>query len=71
MFLSGGQSEQEATENLNAMNKLSLKPWALSFSFARALQASALKVWRGELDNNQAGKTSCTNFKLFSIHMAM
>jgi len=51
-FLSGGQSEIEATANLNAMNKVELlKPWALSFSYGRALQASVLKAWRGKPEN--------------------
>ncbi|KAL8462121.1 hypothetical protein ACS0TY_033272 [Phlomoides rotata] len=58
VFLSGGQSEEEATVNLNAMNKLEvLKPWTLSFSFGRALQKSTLKVWGGkkeEVENAQA-----------------
>lgn len=50
-FLSGGQSEEAATANLNAMNKLGIAngaPWHLSFSFGRALQESCLKVWNGE-----------------------
>ncbi|GLJ46036.1 hypothetical protein SUGI_0969830 [Cryptomeria japonica] len=53
MFLSGGQSEEEATLNLNAMNKLQgvKKPWTLSFSFGRALQASTLKTWGGKPEN--------------------
>lgn len=52
VFLSGGQSEEEATLNLNAMNKLDvLKPWTLSFSFGRALQQSTLKTWAGKKDN--------------------
>ena len=45
MFLSGGQSELEATMNLNAMNK-SPNPWHVSFSYARALQNSVLKSWQ-------------------------
>lgn len=46
VFLSGGQSEEEATLHLNAMNKLNTKkPWSLSFSFGRALQQSTLKAW--------------------------
>ncbi len=45
VFLSGGQSEIEATEHLNAMNQVDKLPWPLSFSYGRALQASALKVW--------------------------
>lgn len=52
VFLSGGQSEEEATLNLNAMNKLKTKkPWSLSFSFGRALQQSTLKAWRGKEEN--------------------
>ncbi|KAL6954986.1 Fructose-bisphosphate aldolase 5, cytosolic [Sarracenia purpurea var. burkii] len=52
VFLSGGQSEEEATLNLNAMNKLEvLKPWTLSFSFGRALQQSTLKTWAGKEEN--------------------
>lgn len=47
-FLSGGQSEQEATANLNAMNAVGPHPWELSFSYGRALQASALKAWGGD-----------------------
>eukprot|EP00088_Acartia_fossae_P041384 TRINITY_DN4329_c0_g1_i2.p1 TRINITY_DN4329_c0_g1~~TRINITY_DN4329_c0_g1_i2.p1 ORF type:complete len:365 (-),score=111.50 TRINITY_DN4329_c0_g1_i2:251-1345(-) len=49
VFLSGGQSEIQATANLNAINKFTgaPKPWRLSFSFGRALQASALKAWNG------------------------
>ena len=45
MFLSGGQSELEATLNLNAMNQTP-NPWHVSFSYARALQNSVLKTWQ-------------------------
>ena len=52
VFLSGGQSPQEATANLNEINKLKGEvPWQLSFSFARALQGEPLDVWRGEDGN--------------------
>jgi len=46
LFLSGGQSEEEASQNLNAMNSLKdvARPWHLSFSFGRALQSSCVKV---------------------------
>jgi fructose-bisphosphate aldolase, class I len=54
-FLSGGQSEQEATEHLNAMNKLGPHPWELSFSYGRALQASALQAWGGKAENLPTG----------------
>ena len=51
-FLSGGQSEVAATANLNAMNaRAERQPWVLSFSYARALQAPALKAWRGQAAN--------------------
>jgi fructose-bisphosphate aldolase class I len=49
VFLSGGQSEERATAHLNAMNAASAAhPWALSFSYGRALQDSALRAWRGD-----------------------
>uniref|UniRef100_A0A8C6ZJZ9 Fructose-bisphosphate aldolase n=1 Tax=Nothoprocta perdicaria TaxID=30464 RepID=A0A8C6ZJZ9_NOTPE len=54
-FLSGGQSEEEASINLNAINTCPLaRPWALTFSYGRALQASALSAWRGQRDNASA-----------------
>jgi len=52
VFLSGGQSEEEATVNLNAMNALKgKKPWSLTFSYGRALQQSTLKAWGGKDEN--------------------
>lgn len=50
-FLSGGQTELQATENLNAMHQLGQLPWPLTFSYARALQDSATKVWAGKAEN--------------------
>ena len=48
-FLSGGQSDQEATSHLNAMNTVtSSPPWAVTFSYGRALQAAAMKTWGGD-----------------------
>jgi len=55
MFLSGGQSEVEATLNLNAMNQ-SPNPWHISFSYARALQNTTLKTWAGKDDNKVAAQ---------------
>ena len=56
-FLSGGQSPQEATANLNAMNLRSPHaPWVLSFSFARALQDPALRAWAGRAENVPAAQ---------------
>lgn len=51
VFLSGGQTDQQATEHLNAMNRLKDLPWQLSFSYGRALQAPVLKAWKGEQAN--------------------
>ncbi len=48
VFLSGGQSEVQATQNLNAINQTGPHPWPVSFSFGRALQDSALKTWAGD-----------------------
>lgn len=57
-FLSGGQSEEDASVNLDAINKYpARKPWALSFSYGRALQASVLAAWKGADDNVEAAKT--------------
>lgn len=65
MFLSGGQSEEEATLNLNAINRLNTKkPWSLSFSYGRALQASCLDKWRGKPANvKEAQKTFVSRAK--------
>ena len=53
MFLSGGQSEEEASQNLNDMNKITTipKPWSLTFSYGRALQSSCQKAWSGKAEN--------------------
>jgi len=57
VFLSGGQSEEEASVHLNAINQYQAKkPWALTFSYGRALQASAIKAWGGKPDQIKAGQ---------------
>jgi fructose-bisphosphate aldolase, class I len=56
VFLSGGQSDKDATANLNAMNARGPHPWQLSFSYGRALQAPALKAWGGKPENAEAGQ---------------
>lgn len=57
VFLSGGQSEVDASVNLNAINQFrGKKPWALSFSYGRALQASVLKAWQGKDENLKAAQ---------------
>lgn len=55
--MSGGQSEEEASVHLNAINQVPLlKPWALTFSYGRALQASVLRAWGGKKENVAAGQ---------------
>jgi fructose-bisphosphate aldolase class I len=56
VFLSGGQSPQEATANLNAMNAMGAHPWELSYSYGRALQDEALKAWGGDSAKVRAGQ---------------
>jgi fructose-bisphosphate aldolase, class I len=58
VFLSGGQGDEEATANLDAMNKRGPHPWQLSFSYGRALQAPALKAWKGDDANIGAGQAA-------------
>ena len=53
VFLSGGQSPQRATQNLNAMNQMGSQPWELSFSYGRALQEPVLETWRGQEENEE------------------
>lgn len=57
-FLSGGQSDQEATAHLNAMHKLGSLPWGLTFSYGRALQAAPQKAWSGKAENVAAGQNA-------------
>jgi fructose-bisphosphate aldolase class I len=56
VFLSGGQSDEDATVHLNEMNKRGPHPWQLSFSYGRALQAPALKAWVGKEENVEAAQ---------------
>jgi fructose-bisphosphate aldolase class I len=56
VFLSGGQSEEDATAHLDALNRSGPQPWELSFSFGRALQAAALKAWGGSAANVAAAQ---------------
>jgi len=54
VFLSGGQSDEDSTAHLNAMNQLGPLPWPLSFSYGRAMQSAALKLWSKDIANNVA-----------------
>jgi fructose-bisphosphate aldolase class I len=54
VFLSGGQSDEDATAHLDAMNRIGPHPWPLSFSYGRAMQSAALKIWAKDLVGNVA-----------------
>ena len=56
VFLSGGQTDEQATSRLNAMNRRGPQPWELSFSFGRALQGPVLRAWRGDSANRSAAQ---------------
>ena len=60
-FLSGGQSDERATEHLSLMNAIGNLPWALTFSYGRALQAAALSAWGGKAENVAAGQRAFTH----------
>lgn len=67
MFLSGGQGDEEATANLNAMNQdPGPRPWAISFSYGRALQAPALKAWGGIAANRAAAQQALRHRSLMN-----
>jgi fructose-bisphosphate aldolase class I len=57
-FLSGGQTAEEATAHLGAMNALGKHPWQLTFSYGRALQAPALSAWKGQASHYEAGQAA-------------
>ena len=54
VFLSGGQSDEQSTAHLNAMNQMGNLPWPLSFSYGRAMQQAALKLWSKDMTGNYA-----------------
>jgi fructose-bisphosphate aldolase class I len=56
IFLSGGQSAEDATDHLNAMNAMGAHPWQVSFSYGRALQAPVLAAWKGQESNVAAAQ---------------
>src|SRR6202163_2096952 len=60
-FLSGGQSDEEATAHLDAMNRIGGLPWRLTFSYGRALQAAPQKAWSGKAENIAAGQRAFTH----------
>src|SRR5438094_5298970 len=60
-FLSGGQSDEEATAHLDAMNRIGNLPWKLTFSYGRALQAAPQQAWSGRAENTAAGQQAFTH----------
>jgi fructose-bisphosphate aldolase class I len=60
-FLSGGQSDEEATAHLDVMNRLGNLPWKLTFSYGRALQAAPQKAWSGKSENIAAAQRAFTH----------
>ncbi len=60
-FLSGGQSDEDATAHLSAMNAMGSLPWQLTFSYGRALQAAPQKAWSGKAENVAAGQRAFTH----------
>ncbi len=60
-FLSGGQSDEDATAHLDAMNKIGNLPWMLTFSYGRALQAAPQKAWSGKADNVATAQRAFTH----------
>ena len=70
VFLSGGQSDLDATAHLDAMNKIGGFKWKLSFSYGRALQQAALKTWAGEDDNLEAAQKAFSHRAIMNMKAA-
>jgi fructose-bisphosphate aldolase class I len=68
VFLSGGQTDEQATSRLNAMNARGRQPWELSFSFGRALQGPVLRAWRGDPANRSAAQHALRHRALLNGH---
>jgi fructose-bisphosphate aldolase class I len=65
-FLSGGQSDEDATAHLDAMNRIGNLPWKLTFSYGRALQAAPQKAWSGKAENVAAGQLALNHRALMN-----
>src|SRR4051812_46227456 len=70
-FLSGGQSDLDATAHLSAMNAIGGLPWPLTFSYGRALQAAPQKAWGGKAENIEAGKAAFAHRALMNFNAAL
>ena len=65
VFLSGGQTPEQARDNLNAIAKLEPLPWEIAFSYARAIQGPALKIWKGKKENVEAAREEFVKWLIF------
>jgi len=70
-FLSGGQSDEDATAHLSAMNAMGGLPWALTFSYGRALQAAPQKAWSGKAENVAAGQKAFAHRALMNSQASL
>ena len=70
-FLSGGQSDEEATAHLSAMNAIGNLPWPLTFSYGRALQAAPQKAWSGKSENVAKGQAAFAHRALMNSLAAL
>jgi len=70
-FLSGGQSDEDATAHLSAMNAIGGLPWALTFSYGRALQAAPQKAWSGKAENVAKGQAAFAHRALMNSLAAL
>src|SRR5688572_16785265 len=70
-FLSGGQSDEDATAHLSAMNRIGGLPWRLTFSYGRALQAAPQKAWSGKAENIAAGQAAFAHRALMNSLAAL
>jgi fructose-bisphosphate aldolase class I len=69
-FLSGGQSDEDATAHLSAINAIGNLPWAVTFSYGRALQAAPQKAWSGKAENVAAGQAAFAHRALMNSNAA-
>jgi fructose-bisphosphate aldolase, class I len=70
-FLSGGQSDEEATAHLDAINRIGGLPWNVTFSYGRALQAAPQAAWSGKADNYAKGQAAFAHRALMNSQAAL
>src|SRR5689334_14524830 len=70
-FLSGGQSDEEATAHLDAINRIGGLPWNVTFSYGRALQAAPQAAWSGKVENLGAGQAAFAHRALMNSKAAL